>query len=127
MPVAQPGTEHKPPKPVAKGSNPFGHTSDNMKFIRSLLTRVANMSKASLIAYCIITTVLFFASASMFLTGVIFLPPNENTIEGAIPLTIAGGVILAVLLFSVLFVTLASNYGKNKSEDQRAEVEREGK
>ena len=81
------------------------------------LLKIANISKKGIIVYCITTTILFFIAASMFLTGVIFLPPNDQTISAAIPLTISGGIILAVLLFSVLFMTLASNYAKNKNEN----------
>ncbi len=85
------------------------------KLLNKFLVKIANISKKGIIIYCITTTVLFLIAAGMFLTGVIFLPPNKETIPAAIPLTITGGIILVILLFSVLLMTLASNYAKNRA------------
>ncbi len=95
--------------------------------MKRFLKYLASLSRKKIIGYCVLTTVLFLFGGAIFLTGALFLPPNPNeTPSWALPLTIAGAVILVLVLFSILFMSIGSNYGnKYKEEDDRAEVERE--
>ena len=83
-----------------------------INLFKKFLLKVANISKRGTIVYCVTITILFFIAAGMFLTGVLYLYPNSNTIAAAVPLTISGGIILFLLLVSVLMMTFASNYAK---------------
>ena len=107
------------------GSNPIGRTilvKMFIKLVKRFMLRVATMSKKTAVAFIIVMVLDFFAALTMMYVGLLYLRPDVTPPDFAIPLTIAGSVLLFVDAILIMLSSLSSNYVEKKMTPEEKEA-----
>lgn len=90
---------------------------------KKILIALATMSRKVAAIYCVILSIVFFASASILLSGLILLEPSGVS-SLSLTLTIVGAVLLFLVTFTLMLTTVSSNYVekhlKEEAEQRKA-------